>query len=177
MRSVYSLDTRVKKDAATTALVHELICPKAKDIKEGDIIPKIQKAYYEHGYSADVCVSVVQYTDLTGIGKPVIKNVPIADLYKQIMNMEQCEVDNKVLALEIFARCVKQDKKTKRNIALGAAGDAGKLFSYKVVFASKVDSKKLGYFADAIPFKKQTFSDRNPLIDIEGYSRKEELGV
>ena len=138
---------------------------------------KIQKAYYEHGLSADVCVTVMQYTDLAGIGKPVIKNIPIAKLHKQILAMKQCEVDEKALAVEIYARCIKQDPKTKRSVALGAAGDDGKIFSYKVVFASKLDRKKLGYFADAIPFKKQTFSDMNPFIDIEGYSRKEELGV
>lgn len=172
MRISSNIDTRAKNDAAKTSLVHEFICKKAPELQEEEILPKIQKAYYEHGLSADVYVTVVQYINLAGIGKPVLKNVPIAELYKQIMKDQQCEVDDKALALEIYARCLKQDPKTKRLIPLGGNGDAGKLFSYKVVFASKVDSKKMGYFADAIPFKKQTFSDMNPLIDIEGYSRK-----
>ena len=177
MRAGLNLETRVKRDSAKTAQIHELICPKAKDIKEEDIIPKIQKAYYEHGLNAEVCVTIMQYNDLAGIGKPVLKNVPIAELHKQIMAMEQCEVNNKALAVEIYARCIKHDLKTKRTVVLGAAGDAGKIFSYKVIFASKIDRKKLGYFADAIPFKKQIFSDMNPLIDIEGYSRKTEATV
>lgn len=171
------VNKRSKKDANKLALVHEWICPNAEDIKAEDIMPKLQKAYLEHGLSAGVYVTIMQYTDLSGNGKPVIQNVLLKDVYDQIINMQKCEANNEVLGLEIYARCLKHNEKAKRLVALGPAGDAGKLFSYKVIFASKISSAKLGEFRNAIPFKKQTFADKNPYVAIDGYSKKEELGV
>lgn len=140
----------------------------------GDYDGRIDELYEKYGDALSINCTVVGYEDLTGAGKELVKNVPIGSFYEG--TDEPIVIGKDIHAIEVYAKCVRYDTRTGRIYVLGGVGDNAKLFSYKVVFGSKVDPRRLGYFKDAMLFTKEEFA-KFSIFELEGYPKTKEDGV
>ena len=142
---------------------------------KGKVDPKVYKMMEKYGDDFSLNYTVVVYKNLTGNGKVLAKNAPLAEIMEG--GYQGFYVSRDVHALEVFVKGVAY--KNGRIVSLGGGKDAAKLISNKVVFVDdqkskkSIDPNKLGEFKDAMICTLDEFAEFCKLAEVESLTEEE----